>query len=73
MATPVDCVCMFNGGIPIGSGFCGVHDVAAGVVDASVTGVEGVVNLATRVVGKGVDVVAAASLIMGTSRLVAYG
>ena len=29
-ATPVDCVFKCHGGISVGSGFCAVHDVAAG-------------------------------------------
>ena len=72
-ATPVDCVCLCHGRLSVGSGFCGVCDVAAGTTVASVAGVTGVVDLTAGVAGKGVDVVGYTSLVMGTSGLMALG
>ena len=71
--TPVDYVCKINGGLSVGSGFCGVHDVAAGAAAASVTAVTGGMVLAAGVAGKGVDLVGALSTGDGCIRTEAYG
>ena len=55
----------------LGSGFCEVHDVAAGAAGASVTDVTGIVDNASRVVGKGMDIVDATSLVIVASGLMA--
>ena len=57
----------------VGSGFCGVHSVAAGAAGACVVGVRGVIDLAARIADMGVDVVGASSLVKGISGLMASG
>ena len=49
---PVDCVCMCCDGLSIDSCFHGVHDVAVGAADTSITGATGVVDLAASVADK---------------------
>ena len=68
--TPVDFICKHHGGLHVCSGFCSLHDVAAGAAHDSVTGV---VNLAAGVVDKSVDVVGATSLLMGAYGLIESG
>ena len=60
-------------GLSVESDFNGVHDVAAGAAGACVACVTGVVDLAARMAGKGVEVVVATSLVMGASGLMAPG
>ena len=66
-ATPNDCVCKYHNAPSVDSGFCGVHDVAAGAAGTRIASVTDVVDLAGRVAGKGVDIVGATSLVMGAS------
>ena len=54
------CLC----GLSVGSGFYGLHDVAAGAAGISATGVEDVVDLTAGVAAKCVDVVGVTSLVM---------
>ena len=58
-ATQVDYGCKCLGGLPVGSGFYGVHDVADVVGGVSAADVAGVVNLTAGTAGKGVDVLGA--------------
>ena len=60
---------MHYGVLSVGIGFHGVHDVATGAAGASVMGMTGVVGLAAGVAGKGVDIMGATSLAMGSSGL----
>ena len=59
--------------LSVGSGFCGEHNVTSGAANAIVTGVTGVVDLAAGFAGRGADVEAATSLVMGASGLMASG
>ena len=71
--TPVDCICMCCDGLSIDSGFHGVHDVAMGAADPSVTGATGVVDLAASVADKDINIVGDTSLVMGASGLMVSG
>ena len=51
--------------LSVGSGFCGVHDMAVSVDGASVVDMTGVVDLTAGVAGKDVDVVEVRSMVMG--------